>query len=219
MINWKLIDTIFLDMDGTLPDLYYDNFIWEIAIPQEYMKQRGIMLKQADLLIKKLIDKHRGTLNAYCLKYWSKLLNINLLNLHYKHRDKIKFRDGAEEFLNKLQKQNLNVFLVTNADDDNLKLKLSITCLNKHVKEIYSAHKLGYAKEQQEFWLKLQDKIQFSKNSSILIDDNKHVLSAAQKFGLGDLFLIDKPCSMTKRINSAEYKIVKDFKQLFSNSS
>ncbi len=36
MINWNEIDTILLDMDGTLLDLHFDNFFWQELIPIKY---------------------------------------------------------------------------------------------------------------------------------------------------------------------------------------
>ncbi|HMU86413.1 MAG TPA: GMP/IMP nucleotidase, partial [Agitococcus sp.] len=30
MINWSAIDTVLLDMDGTLLDLHFDNYFWQI---------------------------------------------------------------------------------------------------------------------------------------------------------------------------------------------
>ena len=33
MVNWNKIDTILLDMDGTLLDLYFDNYFWREHVP------------------------------------------------------------------------------------------------------------------------------------------------------------------------------------------
>ncbi|MES2217335.1 MAG: HAD family hydrolase [Pseudomonadota bacterium] len=217
MFNIKMVDTIFLDMDGTLLDLHYDNFIWETAMPIEYANLHGVTCQHAKSIIKELIHIHRGTLNAYCLKYWSRLLNIDLVDLHYRYQDKITFRENAELFLQNIKDHNFNVFLVTNADKDNLRIKLSITFLDKYMKGIYSAHDFGHAKETQEFWLKLHNEIKFSKNKAILIDDNRNVLCSAKQFGLGNVFLISKPCSMTNGIYMSEYNIIDNFNQFYWN--
>ena len=36
MINWPQIDTVFLDMDGTLLDLHFDNHFWREHMPRRY---------------------------------------------------------------------------------------------------------------------------------------------------------------------------------------
>ena len=36
MIDWDRIDTVLLDMDGTLLDLHYDNTLWNELLPARY---------------------------------------------------------------------------------------------------------------------------------------------------------------------------------------
>jgi len=37
-IDWKDIDTVLLDMDGTLIDQHYEDFFWDEIIPKAYAK-------------------------------------------------------------------------------------------------------------------------------------------------------------------------------------
>jgi 5'-nucleotidase len=85
------------------------------------------------------------------------------------------------------------------------------------MKGIYTAHDFGHAKETQEFWLKLQNEIKFSKNKAILIDDNPNVLCSAKQFGLRNVFLISKPSSMTNGIYNSEYNSIDNFNQFYWN--
>ena len=41
MIDWQTIDTVLLDMDGTLLDLNYDNTLWNELVPDRYCDARG----------------------------------------------------------------------------------------------------------------------------------------------------------------------------------
>lgn len=41
MFNWKTIDTVLLDMDGTLLDLHFDNHFWLSLVPQEFKQATG----------------------------------------------------------------------------------------------------------------------------------------------------------------------------------
>jgi hypothetical protein len=55
MINWKEIDTVLLDMDGTLLDLNFDNHFWK-----EFVPLNGISGKTSAIFAKK------GTLGYQC---------------------------------------------------------------------------------------------------------------------------------------------------------
>ena len=39
MIDWSSLDTVFLDMDGTLLDLHFDNHFWLEHLPRRYAEQ------------------------------------------------------------------------------------------------------------------------------------------------------------------------------------
>ena len=44
-VDWSQLDTILLDMDGTLLDLEFDNHFWGTVIPGEWGRQRGLDVK------------------------------------------------------------------------------------------------------------------------------------------------------------------------------
>jgi len=41
-VDWGEIDTVLLDMDGTLLDLHFDNHFWLNYLPSVYAKQNDI---------------------------------------------------------------------------------------------------------------------------------------------------------------------------------
>ncbi|NLD01354.1 MAG: haloacid dehalogenase, partial [Gammaproteobacteria bacterium] len=47
-LPWAHIDTVLLDMDGTLLDLHFDNFFWLKYLPQCYAEKNNLSLAQAD---------------------------------------------------------------------------------------------------------------------------------------------------------------------------
>ena len=51
MLNWSKIDTVLLDMDGTLLDLHYDSHFWLNVIPQQHALAKNISFEaaQADI--------------------------------------------------------------------------------------------------------------------------------------------------------------------------
>ena len=46
-IDWSKIDTVLLDMDGTLLDLHYDDYFWLEYMPVEYARVNNIPLEDA----------------------------------------------------------------------------------------------------------------------------------------------------------------------------
>ncbi|HAQ88866.1 MAG TPA: haloacid dehalogenase, partial [Pseudomonas sp.] len=40
-LPWSEIDTVLLDMDGTLLDLHFDNHFWLDLLPQRYAERHG----------------------------------------------------------------------------------------------------------------------------------------------------------------------------------
>ncbi|VDZ53473.1 hydrolase [Citrobacter freundii] len=41
-IAWQDVDTVLLDMDGTLLDLAFDNYFWQKLVPETYGAKQGI---------------------------------------------------------------------------------------------------------------------------------------------------------------------------------
>ena len=42
MIRWNQLDTVLLDMDGTLLDLHYDNYFWLEHVPRRFSEKHGL---------------------------------------------------------------------------------------------------------------------------------------------------------------------------------
>ena len=43
-MKWNSIETFFLDMDGTLLDLAFDNFFWHEHLPKIYSESKKFLL-------------------------------------------------------------------------------------------------------------------------------------------------------------------------------
>ena len=71
-LAWSTIDTVLLDMDGTLLDLHYDNHFWMEHLPQRYAQLHGVSLAMAQLELQPLFSDNAGKLNWYCLDFWTK---------------------------------------------------------------------------------------------------------------------------------------------------
>jgi 5'-nucleotidase len=53
--QWSQIDTVLLDLDGTLLDLAFDSRFWRQRVPEAWAQQRAITLKRVRVLGKRLV--------------------------------------------------------------------------------------------------------------------------------------------------------------------
>ena len=193
MINWNQIDTLLLDMDGTLLDLHFDNHYWTKHVPMRFAEAQGLELSAAWDQIFSHMQKIRGTLDFYCIRYWEQHLGLDMLALKHEVAHLIGLRPGAKRFLAAMQQLGKRLILATNAHSDTVTIKLDKTGIGYHFDDIVSSDVLGAAKESEEFWLTLQNSLGFQPSQSLLIDDNAEVLRAAQRSGIKQLLTIQQP--------------------------
>ena len=75
--TWREIDTVLVDMDGTLLDLSYDDYFWRELVPAHFGQRHGISANEAWSRLKPRFDARRGELEWYCLDHWSSILPIS----------------------------------------------------------------------------------------------------------------------------------------------
>ena len=199
MIDWNEIDTVLLDMDGTLLDLHFDNHFWLEHLPAEYARRNQMPLSEAHEVLGRYFREHEGTLNWYCLDFWSSALKLNVGELKREVQHKIKMRPFVEGFLNSLKALDKKLVLITNAHQEALNLKLEVTNINKWLDVVLSSHQFKYPKEHQDFWHRLQAVENFDPNRTLFIDDTVRILKAAQQFGIKHLLCIHQPDSQKPR--------------------
>ena len=103
MINWKEIDTVFLDMDGTLLDLRFDNHFWKEYVPLKYAERQGLPVDEAKEQLVPIFKSKEGTLDWYCLDYWSNELELDIVGLKSELAEMIAVLPHVSEFLEKIQ--------------------------------------------------------------------------------------------------------------------
>lgn len=195
MLDWTKIKTVLLDMDGTLLDLHFDNYFWHEYLPQCWAKKHTVSLQQAKAHLMPIFKQEEGTLQWYCLDYWSERLEMNMIELKNAIKHKIKTRPDTIDFLNFLKSNNKTIVMVTNAHPDLIQMKFFETNIAQYFHNVISSHILGIEKENVEFWHKLADEVAFDKSDTVLIDDNINVLSSAREYGIGNLISIKRPDS------------------------
>ncbi|MBD1586120.1 GMP/IMP nucleotidase [Pseudomonas typographi] len=215
-LDWSKIDTVLLDMDGTLLDLHYDNHFWLDHLPQRYAELRGVSREAAEVAMGRLYDSHAGTLNWYCLDFWSRELGLPIRELKRETAERIQARPGALAFLEALRQAGKRVVLITNAHPDVLSLKLEKVALAPWFERLISAHEYGHPKESQSFWQALRADIAFNPATALFIDDTLPILRSARAFGIRHLLAVKAPDSRKPDKNTEEFDAVDGYPALIS---
>lgn len=213
-VNWSEIDTVLLDMDGTLLDLHYDNYFWRQHLPKVYAEKNQLTVDQTMQILEPMFAEHAGSLNWYCVNFWSQQLDLNVMRYKAEVADKISYRPNAERFLQVCQKKVADLRLITNAHREVLNLKISRTQLDKYFNTMLCSHELDAPKEDQRFWHNLQTKQSFDPSRTLFIDDSETVLDAAEKYGIANVLSIKNPDSFNKRTIDSKYPMIDSFDYL-----
>lgn len=195
MFPWAKIDTVLLDMDGTLLDLHFDSHFWLTLVPQTLSKQRGISTDAAKQLVTHAYQRVEGTLNWYSLDYWANELQLDIMALHRSITHKIKLRRDTIPFLEALAQAGKQRILLTNAHPLSLALKLEHTELGDHLDIMLSSHQFGVPKESPIFWQQVFSAYQLTPERCLFVDDNEVILQAAKDAGVGYLLGVNNPDS------------------------
>lgn len=194
-IPWAEIETVLVDMDGTVLDLAFDNFFWQELVPARYAGRHALSEAEARLELASRYARERGSLNWYCVEHWSRELDLDIKGLKWEHRHLIGFLPGAPEFLARVRGDGKRLVLVTNAHRASLELKVAQTGLDSHVDQIVCAHDLARCKEQREFWPDLERRDGFDPERTVLIEDSLPVLEAARAHGVRVTVAVRRPDS------------------------
>lgn len=213
-LDWAGIDSVLLDMDGTLLDLHFDNHFWLEHLPQRYAEHHGIDREQADAELLPLFRDNAGQLNWYCLDFWSRELKLPVRDLKREVAHLIALRPDADTFLAALRRAGKRVALITNAHRDSLSLKLERVELAPWFDRLISSHDYGFPKEDQQFWQALHADFGFEPARSLFIDDSLPILRSARDFGVGHLLAVRQPDSRQGAKDTAEFAAVEDYRTL-----
>jgi len=206
--DWQNIDTVLLDMDGTLLDLHFDSHFWLEYLPSVWATRNGLMIEEAKAKLMDMLNHHAGTLNWYCVHFWSDALGLDIMQLKGQVAHKIAWRPSAEAFLQRCQQECSDVRMVTNAHREILNLKILKTNIDKYFDQLLCSHELDYPKEDIEFWNKLNENKPFNPERTLFIDDSEAVLDSASQHGIKHIYSIAQPDSSMTRKTPSKYPML-----------
>ena len=213
-LDWTSIDTVLLDMDGTLLDLHFDNHFWQTHMPQRYAESRGLSREAARDDLMSRYHARAGTLDWYSVDFWATALEIDVMRLKEEVAHLIAVHPSVTDFLAAVRAAGKRIALVTNAHHKSVTLKMARTGLRPHFDAIITSHELGLPKEDAGFWERLRHAEPFDPRRSLLVDDTLPVLDAARAFGIRELVAVLRPDTRQPVRDTGDYPAIGSFAEI-----
>jgi len=188
--RWDSIDTVLLDLDGTLLNLDFDNYFWREHVPAHYGAARALTPEQAHALLRPKFRAREGTLEWYCVEYWSRELGLDVVALKRQVSGRVAWLPGAQEFLERVRGMGKRLVLATNAHPAALRIKDEQTGVTGYFDAVFSSHQFGSPKEDASFWHRLYRVEPFDRERTLFVDDSAAVLRAAKQAGIQWIYAV-----------------------------
>jgi len=214
IIDWNNIDTVLLDMDGTLLDRHFDDHFWMEHVPKHWAARNHTSIEHAKEHLYTLFRSQENTLNWTDLDYWSDRLKLDIPLLKREVEHLIAVHPYVIEFLLYLKQQQKEVWLVTNAHSKTLDLKMKNTRIGPYFDGTISAHQVGLPKEDDQFWGRLQNFIHYRPDRTMLGEDSEVNLATAERFGIRYLIYISRYSSKVLPRQSERFPTIDYFNRL-----
>lgn len=213
-LDWKNIDTVLLDMDGTLLDLAFDSRFWLEQVPLALSEKRQIPLGEARQHIHQEYLAVQHTMNWYCFDYWSKKLGLDIYQMTTDIGSNARLREDTAPFLGELRQSGRRTILLTNAHPHSLAVKVKHTGLDQHLDLLLSTHTFGYPKEDQRLWAAVQQQTGFDPARTLFVDDGEPILDAAKTYGIRYCLGIENPDSTMATKSFQGHPSISDYRSL-----
>jgi len=204
-LDWSAIDTVMLDMDGTLLDLGFDTWFWMTLVPTHYAALHDISVDEAKMRLRPKFVDIAHTLQWYCIDYWTRELGLDIAALKRTVKGRVGYLPGAEGFLQRLSSSGKRVVLVTNSHPETLAIKDERVALTRYFHATYSTHAFGVPKEHADFWPLLRKQEKFDPQRALFVDDSMPVLESARRFGIAHIRAVRQPDSGAPPQNTRDF--------------
>ena len=218
-LPWQTIETVFLDMDGTLLDLHFDNHFWREHVPLRYAEKHKLSVDEAKQTLYPRFRSVEGTMDWYCVDYWSRELDLDISALKRELEHLIQVHPHVAEFLQALRATGKRVALLTNAHHKVIELKMATTGLAEHFDHLICAHAFSVPKEDPQFWPKLAEQDSFHRDTTLFVDDSLPVLRTARDYGIRYLRAVRLPDSKAPPKETEEFVAIERFDELLEGLS
>jgi putative hydrolase of the HAD superfamily len=132
---------ISFDMDGTLVDPEFTDWVWLHGIPRLYAHKEGLSFDEAKARVVEEYQKvGEGAIEWYDIKYWFRLFQLDETwrALMEQYADKIRVFEDARLALERL-KERYPLVLTSNAGREFIEIEMDVTGMGKYFDRIFSA--------------------------------------------------------------------------------
>ena len=109
LLPWHNIETVLLDMDGTLLDLHFDNQFWLEHLPKKLAEKEGKTIEESRQEMRDSYARVQGQIEWYCLDYWTEKLGLDIVEAKHEIAHLIDLRPDTIPFLDALKACNKKV--------------------------------------------------------------------------------------------------------------
>ena len=149
---------ISFDMDGTLVDPEYTDWVWLHGIPKLYAEKTNIPFEEAKhFVVGEYLKVGEGAIEWYDIKYWFQFFKLekSWKNLMLQYADKIRTYSDVDDILNRL-KEKFPIILTSNAGREFIDIEMEVTGLGKYFNYIFSATSdFGQVKKTAGFYRRI----------------------------------------------------------------
>ncbi len=149
---------ISFDMDGTLVDAEFTDWVWGHGIPTLYAKKVGVSFDQAKALVtQEYLKVGEGAIEWYDIKYWFRFFQLkeSWKAVMERYTDKIKVYPDVHHLLERLRDR-FPLILTSNAGREFIDIEMEATGLRRYFSRIFSATTdFGEVKKTAGFYRRL----------------------------------------------------------------
>ncbi|MFH1148642.1 MAG: GMP/IMP nucleotidase [Pseudomonadota bacterium] len=208
------VESVLLDMDGTLLDRHFDDYFWEDFVPEYYAEKNGLDLGSARDTLMRTYKDHEGTLNWTDIDFWSNELGMDIHALKQELKHLIEVHPYVEDFLEALKNRGKRVFLVTDAHSKVVDLKMKETGLDRYFDARITCFEIGFPKEDMRFWERAEETLSIGKGKTLFIDDREKILITAKRFGIEYTIYKAGANSKRKEIRPPQFPAITEYREL-----
>lgn len=217
-LPWNEIDTVFLDMDGTLLDLNFDTYFWTEHVPKRYAETNGMGVQEAKEKLYPRMYELQGTMDWYCLDFWTRELDLDIPLLKEEVDHLIQVFPYVIDFMDAVRNLDKRLVLVTNAHMKSVELKMRKTPIGDHLDRVICSHDFGVPKEHESFWRQLQKKEPFAPTRTLMVDDSLPVLRSAKAYGIRYLLGVHQPDTKKPPRESGGFDVIHSFRDIMPDA-
>ena len=170
-----MLKIISFDMDGTLVDAEFTDWVWGHGIPALYAKKVGVSFEEAKTFVTHEYRKvGEGAIEWYDIKYWFRFFELeeSWRVVMEQYTDKIKVYPDVHQILDRLRGR-FPLVLTSNAGREFIDIEMKVTGLERYFDRIFSATSdFGRVKKTADFYQRICQALETKPQEMVHVGDH-----------------------------------------------